>query len=194
MADEKTDKKHAIFESTLELINERGFHGAPMSMVAKNAGVAAGTIYHYFESKEQLICALYDYNRAKILAVIDSAVDKNQSYKNNFFSIWTNLYRFYVEEPNVLNFFEQFVNSPFNANKYPNHFRGRLYSFFAEGISEGLLKPVKPEMLLVLVMSSIAAAAKLHLFKKLALTKTDLQLIAGMMWEGIASHDEKSKH
>jgi TetR/AcrR family transcriptional repressor of multidrug resistance operon len=185
--DKKTDKKQAIFESTLELINEHGFHGAPMSLVAKNAGVAAGTIYHYFDSKEQLICALYDYNRARLLSVIEAALDKNQSYKNNFFSIWTNLYRFYVEEPNVLTFFEQFVNSPYNVNKYPNHFRGKLYDFLAQGIRDGFLKPVKPEMLLVLVMSSITASAKLHIFNKLSLTKNDLQHIAEMMWEGIAS-------
>ena len=54
------DKKQAIFESTLALIRDHGFHGAPMSLVAKNAGVAAGTIYHYFESKEALLKAVIE--------------------------------------------------------------------------------------------------------------------------------------
>jgi AcrR family transcriptional regulator len=53
------EKKKAIFESTLELVRENGFHGTPMSLVAKKAGVAAGTIYHYFESKDALIIALH---------------------------------------------------------------------------------------------------------------------------------------
>ena len=35
------EKKKAIFESTLELVRENGFHGTPMSLVAKKAGVAA---------------------------------------------------------------------------------------------------------------------------------------------------------
>ena len=42
--DDIAQKKQAIFESTLELIKDHGFHGAPVSLVAKNAGVAAGTI------------------------------------------------------------------------------------------------------------------------------------------------------
>src|SRR5690606_31556619 len=65
--DNVTDKKKAIFESTLELIKENGFHGTPMSLVAKNACVAAGTIYHYFKSKDELICELYAYNRGRII-------------------------------------------------------------------------------------------------------------------------------
>src|SRR5690554_3219969 len=115
MAEELADKKHAIFESTLDLIRDHGFHGATMSLVAKNAGVAAGTIYHYFESKDHLICELYQYNRERVVSVIESSLDDRLSYKDNFMRLWTSLFRFYVREPNVLIFFEQFVNSPFNT-------------------------------------------------------------------------------
>jgi len=184
-----TDKKTAIFESTLELIRNHGFHGAPMSLVAKNAGVAAGTIYHYFESKEKLICELYDYNRKRVMAVIDLSLQGSLTYKEKFFKIWTSLYRFYVQQPNVLIFFEQFVNSPFNVDKYPHHLRGNLYSFFTEGIKDGNVKPIKPEILLVLVMGSISSVSKLHLFGKVPLTKTDLHRIAEILWDGIAVQD-----
>ena len=44
------DKREAILKSTLELIKDNGFHGTPISLIAKNAGVASGTIYHYFPS------------------------------------------------------------------------------------------------------------------------------------------------
>ena len=37
----------------------RGFHGTPMSQVAKKSGVAVGTIYQYFPGKEDLISTLY---------------------------------------------------------------------------------------------------------------------------------------
>lgn len=186
------DKKQAIFESMLELIREHGFHGAPMSLVAKNAGVAAGTIYHYFKSKDQLIVALYEYNRDRVASVIESAFRIDSSYRENFFNIWTELYRFYVQEPNVLIFFEQFVNSPFKVDRYPDYTRGRFYSFLAEGIRKGLLKSVKPEFLLVLVMGSINAIAKMHVFGKVTLTKKDLHGTAEIIWEGISSPNIKA--
>lgn len=181
-----SDKKKAIFESTLELIKEHGFHGAPMSLVAKNAGVAAGTIYHYFESKEQLICELYTYNRSRVVEIVNMAMKEGSSYKENFFKIWSNLYEFYVQKPNVFIFFEQFVNSPYNADKYPNHFRGQLYNFFVEGIKNGQIKAVKPEILLALTLGSINSTAKLNLFGNIPLDKTDLQQIVEILWHGIA--------
>lgn len=186
------DKKQAIFKSTLELIREHGFHGAPMSLVAKNAGVAAGTIYHYFESKDQLIVALYEYNRDRLTSVIESAFKRDSTYKENFFNIWTALCRFYVQEPNVLIFFEQFVNSPFKVNKYPDYMRGKFYSFLAEGVRKGLLKSVKPELLLVLVMGSINSVAKMHVFAKVKMTRSDLSRTAEIVWEGISSPNPKS--
>src|SRR5690348_2500554 len=48
---DKLDKRCAIIRATLELVAEHGFHGAPMALVAERSGVAAGTIYRYFESK-----------------------------------------------------------------------------------------------------------------------------------------------
>jgi AcrR family transcriptional regulator len=180
------EKKQAIFESTLALIKDHGFHGAPMSLVAKHAGVAAGTIYHYFDSKEQLICELYEFSRNRVTSAIRGALSQESTYKEKFFNIWISLYSFYVKEPNVLIFFEQFVNSPYSADKYPGHFRGELYTFFAEGIKKGVMRPLKPEILLVLVMGSIHATAKLHVFAKVPLTKADLQRIIGTMWDGIS--------
>ena len=185
------DKKQAIFESMQDLIRDHGFHGASMSLVAKNAAVAAGTIYHYFESKEQLICALYQYNRDRVVSVISAALKGSDSYKDKFFRVWNSLYQFYVHEPNVLIFFEQFVNSPFIADKYPNHFRGELYDFLSDGIKQKVVRSLKPEILLVLLMGSINSSAKLHLFGKVPLTKQDLNRITEILWDGITSSSVK---
>ncbi len=43
--------KKAILKSTLKLVKNNGLHGTTVSLISKNAGVAAGTIYHYFPSK-----------------------------------------------------------------------------------------------------------------------------------------------
>src|SRR5690625_5541009 len=93
MQDPVTDKKKAIFDSTLQLIREHGFHGTSMNGVAKNASVATGTIYHYFESKDQLICEIYDYYRDQLIKLIEEAIDNSQAFKENFQRIWFILYR-----------------------------------------------------------------------------------------------------
>jgi AcrR family transcriptional regulator len=53
------DKREAILAAALRLIARFGLHNTPMSAVAREAGVAVGTVYLYFESKEAMINALY---------------------------------------------------------------------------------------------------------------------------------------
>jgi AcrR family transcriptional regulator len=53
------DKRQAILDATLRLISKNGFHGTAMSKVAQEAGVSTGIIYHYFDSKDELIDELY---------------------------------------------------------------------------------------------------------------------------------------
>lgn len=182
-----SEKKKAIFESTLELIREHGFHGAPMSLVAKNACVAAGTIYHYFESKDQLICELFQYNRDRLIEVVKAALAEEKSFKSRFFSIWMRMYGFYMQNTNVLIFFEQYVNSPYNVNKKPDPLEDRpFYNLLVEGVESGQLKSIKPEILLVLTMSSIISAAKLSQFGSINLNKSDLEQMVKILWDGIA--------
>ena len=38
----------------MDSISEQGFHGTPMSMIAKTSGVSTGIIHHCFASKEEL--------------------------------------------------------------------------------------------------------------------------------------------
>ncbi|MDR1409712.1 MAG: TetR/AcrR family transcriptional regulator [Oscillospiraceae bacterium] len=45
-------KKDAIFEATINLLNEIGFANISMSKIGKAAGVSSSTIYVYFENKE----------------------------------------------------------------------------------------------------------------------------------------------
>src|SRR4051812_31840826 len=54
-----SDKREAITTAALELFVERGFYGTAVPEIADRAGVGAGTIYRYFESKEALVNAMY---------------------------------------------------------------------------------------------------------------------------------------
>jgi AcrR family transcriptional regulator len=52
---EHSDKREAVLLAAMELVGEHGFHGSPMALIAEQAGVAAGTIYRFFDSKDTLI-------------------------------------------------------------------------------------------------------------------------------------------
>jgi AcrR family transcriptional regulator len=183
------EKKKAILESTLELVKENGFHGTPMSLVAKKAGVAAGTIYHYFEGKDELICELYSYVKRQTVEALQNGDDEALSYKERFFALWMSLYNFYIQNPNVLRFFEQFVNSPYNSKKPDDRYdelHKIIFNFFRDGIEKGHLRAANPEILGVLAHGSSITTAKVYEHGKIKLGEEELKQIVQILWDGMS--------
>ncbi|MFC3384909.1 TetR/AcrR family transcriptional regulator [Couchioplanes azureus] len=56
--------RQLILETALRLFRERGYTETTMRAIAKEAGVAVGNAYYYFDSKEHLIQGFYDQNQA----------------------------------------------------------------------------------------------------------------------------------
>ena len=107
------DKREAILQAMLELVAERGFHDAPMSLVAKRAGTSAGIIYHYFPSKDDLIHALYLHVKAKMSKFLAEGKVADMPAEQAFHKVWINAYRFYRTHQQEVKFLDQYENSPY---------------------------------------------------------------------------------
>jgi AcrR family transcriptional regulator len=110
---EGTDKRKAILDAALKLISKNGFHGTAVSRVAKEAGVSAGTIYHYFDSKDDLIDDLYRDVYFNLAQVIRNNYDQSQPLEIQIRQIWFFSVRFYLKNPDICAFIQQYKNSPY---------------------------------------------------------------------------------
>ena len=52
-------KRDQILETAMRLFIDKGIHATATSLIAKEAGVATGTLFHHFKNKEELVHALY---------------------------------------------------------------------------------------------------------------------------------------
>ncbi len=64
----RDEKRELILDGAVRVIAARGFHRARVSEVAKAAGVADGTIYLYFDGKEELLRAVYERAMGRFLS------------------------------------------------------------------------------------------------------------------------------
>lgn len=184
------DKKRCIIESALDLIQEFGFHASPVSQVAKNAGVATGTIYTYFENKDALILGVYEYVAEEIRKYVSERDDPSMVFEDRFFNYWKNLTDFYEQNPAIHGFYDQFLNSPFNSEEIqnkPNVWHEYAYSFFESGISQGTIKVLNPSVLSILVNTNVNSIVRIkqNFKKKLAQNKMVLDEISHLIWDGI---------
>src|SRR6266513_1625173 len=67
-------KKDAILRAAIDVFAERGYFNAQVADVARAAGVAAGTVYLYFRSKDHLLVSIFERSMRDALAEGRAAV------------------------------------------------------------------------------------------------------------------------
>ena len=67
-------KRDAILRAAIDVFAERGFFNAQVADVARAAGVAAGTVYLYFKSKDDLLVSIFERSMREGLAKGRTAV------------------------------------------------------------------------------------------------------------------------
>lgn len=60
MAKKTGEKYQAIIDAAVRVIAKQGYHNAQVSRIAKEAKVADGTIYLYFENKDDILISLFN--------------------------------------------------------------------------------------------------------------------------------------
>lgn len=55
------ERRKRVFDAAVEEFSSKGFNAANVNTIAKNAGISIGSIYSYFESKEELFLAVLDH-------------------------------------------------------------------------------------------------------------------------------------
>lgn len=183
-----TEKKQAILEAALQLITESGFHNAPMSVLAKKAGVAAGTIYHHFSGKEEIINALYTFGKANMGAALQRGDDPALTYRQRFESVWMSLFSHFTRHPAEFLFLEQYANSPFitQVTKEQNmRFYQPTVDFLREGVKKGKLRKMDSELMVALVYGDIVTCIKLHLSGELKMTPARVKQALASSWDSV---------
>src|SRR5947208_14982329 len=73
------DKRGRILDAAVKVSAEHGFHSATVAGIARAAGVADGTIYLYFKSKDDLLLRLFDDKMTALLEEARSALAGEKS-------------------------------------------------------------------------------------------------------------------
>ena len=54
------DRRRQILDAAVSVFARQGFHACRVSDIAREAGVAYGLVYHYFDSKDQVLNELFE--------------------------------------------------------------------------------------------------------------------------------------
>ncbi len=145
-----SDKRERVLVAALEMFVNRGFEGSPTSKIAKNAGVATGTLFHYFSTKEELINALYLDVKRKMLEKMRTGLAEAETLREKVETIWYNTIRWGLDFPQGNKFFAMFSSSAYITEETREEGLKQfnfVLEIFTEGAKQGFFKELPMEIL-----------------------------------------------
>jgi TetR/AcrR family fatty acid metabolism transcriptional regulator len=79
----KQDKYKAILEGALQVFAEHGYHRSQVSRIAREAGVADGTIYLYFKRKEDILISLFRERLGQLVEKFHASLDAEMNARDS---------------------------------------------------------------------------------------------------------------
>jgi AcrR family transcriptional regulator len=182
------DKREAILDAALELFGERGFHGTAVPQVAERAGVGAGTIYRYFESKEALVNAVYQRWKTAMGRALMEEFPIQAPVREQFHVFWRRMADFSRRHRKAMMFLElhhhgTYIDDKSRACEETVLAAGRM--FFDETRRRQVTKEIDSDLAIALVWGAFSALVKGCWQRDLELTDELLDAAENCMWEAI---------
>lgn len=183
-----SDKREAILDAALSLFAERTFDGTPVPLVAETAGVAAGTIYRYFPSKEALVNALYRRWKGEMQRTLVEAVAAGGTVHEQFGRIWRGLWRFAADHPRAIAFLETHHHAAYIDDEslaLSAQIEAQSTAFVRASQATGDIRDVDPGTLLALVMGAFTGLVRQAGAEGLRYDDATVRQTEEIMWSAI---------
>jgi len=93
------DKRNAILDAATRLFAERGLAAAPTSEISRLAGVAEGTLFTYFGTKDELINSLYREIKLELADAMMSDFPRKKNVRSRMRHVWDRYVRWGIANP-----------------------------------------------------------------------------------------------
>lgn len=87
MSTAKEERRTAILQAAGRVFYLKGFEGTKIEDVAREAGIGKGTVYEYFDSKQQLFDEMVSYNREQHLNNIKMTLQAGGTFREKFLAL-----------------------------------------------------------------------------------------------------------
>lgn len=183
-------KEQLILDTALAMIFRVGLSGLKMSDLAKEAGLATGTVYIYFKDKEELIRRLYLYLTRKSTADLAAEIPAGLPLKAKIHALAYNYLQICLQHPEYDAFFEQYYRSPYFAETAEQlteetSLMQPIIEVVLQGQQEGIIKNADPELLVMLVCGMISEAARQANYAQRTVSEAEWQTIFAVLWDGV---------
>jgi len=189
-------RKEDIMRAAADLFSKKSYHDVTMDQIAEQVGVAKGTIYLYFESKENLYLGILEHTHETIESILLKEIEKNAPAPKKLKKVLTLIFQFYSENMDVLRILTRdetrLIKEHYEFTERWRHRRIKLYRKILEkGIKEGSFRTANTELIALIIFGLVGSVMFFYPTDKPA--GEIAEEVFSMISEGItASHKEST--
>ncbi|MGD9212423.1 MAG: TetR/AcrR family transcriptional regulator [Desulfobacteraceae bacterium] len=181
-------KRKALFEATVKIVNEIGFAASSVSKIAKEADVSPSTLYVFFKNKEDLLVSTYTEIKRDLSQAMLECFDNSLPIRDIMKNAWFGMFEYVTNNQHYYQFMEQFANSPYSelvdTETLEKHF-SPMIDVVQRGIEQKIIKNVDHNLLMAFLFQPLTRLANPRLCHNWKLTSKDLEIAFGMAWDAI---------
>lgn len=159
-------RRGELIDAAEELFLKNGYDETAVSEIVRNAGVAQGTFYHYFKSKDGVLSAITDRWIEEIRAGMEDIAsgDGSDAIENilGFFNFFNNIGR---SRQRLVEYLHEERNAHLHIKfekRVPQIIIPPFSRMIEEGVEEGFFNVKYPEMAALSIMETAGAVSHIH--------------------------------
>ncbi|MBD7908000.1 TetR/AcrR family transcriptional regulator [Sporosarcina gallistercoris] len=139
-------KYKKIVDAAVSIIAQNGYHQAQVSKIAKEAGVADGTIYLYFKNKEDILISVFQEKMAVFADYVKEILEMDLPASDKLFKMIENHFKVLHDDRNLaivtqLELRQSSKELRFRINEVLKEYLTLLDALLREGIESGEFSP-----------------------------------------------------
>ncbi len=187
-----------IGDATLRVVSRKGLEATTMQEIADEAGLAKGTLYLYFDSREELVLHVAESAFEELQVAVSEALGRNATFSERlsaailthveFFERRRDFFRLFLSVAHPGPGVERSARRSRSCNPLYGAYLDRLASFIAQGQASGEIRPFPPDRLALFVAEGLSGL----ILKRLGETdpppvEEDVRLVVDALAGGITA-------
>lgn len=150
--------KEKILNTALKLFVEKGIDKTSTNLIAKESGVASGTVFVHFKSKQEIVDTLYLNSKQKLFEGVKDSFDVNLDIKSNYYNLSRSFINYFLQNPLDYDF-QKLIKKGIDVSlevmrEGDGHF-AYMHESTKKAIAEGSLKQIDAGLIFMLTWNSL---------------------------------------
>lgn len=160
---QRQEREALILKAAEDVLMEKGYHETSVDEIAARVGIAKGTVYLHFPSKEDLVVAIFERDMQQLLQSIDSTLESMTTAREKIEAIFDLMHggimskrmQFLFSISNSSGLKHLMVEKKGCVREIWDQLSARLYSLFEEGKAEGDFDTTLPTLVMLSAFYSL---------------------------------------